>query len=1358
MSKYLARRSPLILAVSALAVLGTLSPVGGVMAASTPQPPPVQGSAPAVPRGDLAIYGTGDIFGYHLYTSAASGNWKWRALATIQPGGNEDERWIGQQCLTGNGRTIAAVIAPWSANNSEEGMDSGAFTYAVDAATGAVRPLATDASLAYFDPGCGVDGNVALTSYLGDAQQPTRVTVLDAASGKVVRTSTIPAELTSAVEVHGQILAAEGADLVDVTSGTPRVLHRFGGQVADLRPTGDGGVDLTAAGTQVWHYAAGAGTRLDATGDPAHLRLLAGAAGRNLVLNAATTSPGSDVKALALPATLTPVAASSRGGVIEIEDTRTPASAEHGGDPDVAEWRPGAPAMARTPLPEPSARRALTLPSLSAAGRAADPSVAAMASAAETTVPQCAVPRNDIFKQVWQPDADQVRWAVNQAALGALQPPDNSIARPPANQDYTLNDGSYSPLAQLYPSQAFPLQNLVAGANPAITVPPLVMYGILAQESNWDQASWHAVPGRSGNPLVADYYGVNNPGNSGGLDYSYADCGYGIAQVTTGMQNAAYPGAQSPLPVATQLTLAVDYATNIAYAEQVLQSKWQQLMALGITMNNGDPTMVENWYAAIWAYNSGVHLQGPGNQGLGWFNNPANPIYPVGRHTFLHVGVTPTLGDAANPQQWPYQEKVFGWMEVPLTVNGALDYRGTYDWDTGTGSFLHLPGTAQFCNTTVNSCDPSAIGSTDPCPAENSSCWWDAPAQWVGDGCASSCVTDTPWNAPNGHEYYDVAGQPEPANAPLSATCALGVNTPVTDANGNLLPGTVLADDEDIPSQNPGGRTPNLMGCSTNNSALIPPASANASFSLLAPDGQSIDAATSPGEAAAIDLHQLGAGIGGHLFFTHTTNDPNSEVRGRWQATLPADTSAGNVYQIYAFVPDIAATTGFAAYEVSEPDCYASTCPGYEYLQYTDAQYNNEGDLVAIHTINQDSHTNQWVSLGYYLCGGPGGPSTCTLDVTLRALTPLGDPTQGADIAFNAVAFVPVPQHAYVALGDSYSSGEGVAGSNGDLAGYDDGTDVTVPGTDQADPGYQGNLCHRSALAWPVLLASAKHLPLVNLACSGSNLGDIDGTQYLLNQTTTNYQTVYHTDTKVPTPGTLVLGTNPPASQAGDNWISDIPNNENAGTAYFAEPNYQLDLLRALHPRLVTITIGGNDIGFADIITTCASFVLEQLPSDCQQDLWSGTSNGVSNRIQSLEPMLESTYKNIASAAGGANRVTVITYPSPVTYDPSGDTGFADCTGLYDGDRQWLVPEVAHLASVIQQAGASAGVQVIDIHTLFDNNGPCTAQPYVTAPDFVPISLINSTTSQLDNWFHPNQAGYAAMEKAIAAKITIPAS
>ncbi len=70
-------------------------------------------------------------------------------------------------------------------------------------------------------------------------------------------------------------------------------------------------------------------------------------------------------------------------------------------------------------------------------------------------------------------------------------------------------------------------------------------------------------------------------------------------------------------------------------------------------VNNGDPAKIENWFHALWAYNSGMYPREQSDPtapwGLGWANNPANPSYPANRAPFLEL----TYADAAKPQNWP---------------------------------------------------------------------------------------------------------------------------------------------------------------------------------------------------------------------------------------------------------------------------------------------------------------------------------------------------------------------------------------------------------------------------------------------------------------------------------------------------------------------------------------------------------------------------------------------------------------------------------------------------------------------------------------------------------------------------------
>lgn len=132
------------------------------------------------------------------------------------------------------------------------------------------------------------------------------------------------------------------------------------------------------------------------------------------------------------------------------------------------------------------------------------------------------------------------------------------------------------------------------------------------------------------------------------------DFGYGIMQITSGMAGA-FGNARGTLDANSQSEIASSYTYNIAYGAMMLAEKWAGTPRVG----DGDPTAVENWYYALWAYN-----------GWGWVNNPNNP-------RFTRQG-TP----ATNPSTYPYQERVLYlvahpptdssgnplWVPVPVTL------------------------------------------------------------------------------------------------------------------------------------------------------------------------------------------------------------------------------------------------------------------------------------------------------------------------------------------------------------------------------------------------------------------------------------------------------------------------------------------------------------------------------------------------------------------------------------------------------------------------------------------------------------------------------------------------------------------
>jgi lysophospholipase L1-like esterase len=1210
----------------------------GARPGQTPRAGRMAPSTRALPAGDEIVTGTGDLEGWHLLAASSGDGWRWHPLATLRPAGSDGERWIGQQCLTGDGRFVIAVVAPWHANNSGPGMDRGGIAYAVNARTGQVRALATGVSLAYFDPGCGTGHRIALTTYLGSDEQTTRVTVLDARTGALVRSSTLPGELTSAVPLGSGIAGVHGGVLVSLAGTRQTALARVPGLVYDLRPDSTGGADFLAArsGTAaLWRIDHG-GARELASGPLGRVHLFAGRAGHNIIAGAARRSGAQAGAPLADGLrwlTRAPAAVSALGRMELTEHGRGPAALT------LTSSRSGSAATSAAP---PDAARAVeTVPrlDLAAAGGPVVTAARPSARATGTTPPACAVPREDLWNQVPQPNSAQIQWAVQQAVRGWLVPGDIP-ARPAAPQDYEIADSQ--PLPTFYPNVDFP-PPAIAG-NPGAVVPPQVIYGILAQESNWNQASWHALAGYGGDPLVANYYGSSDPANPTDINYAKADCGYGVAQITDLMRAGA-------ANVNTQTAIAVDYAENIAAAVTNLVGKWNQLASLGDLMNGGDPATIEDWYGAIWAYNSGVHMVANGDQGngLGWRNNPANPIYPVDRGRFNE-----NSGDATHPQYWPYQEKVFGWIEDglvdPNSPSGASRFPGI-------GNVLNIPKSVFFCSTTVNHCNPLIIGangdscqpgdpSCDPCPTEDFHCWWNAPVQWAN--CPNQCNT--------GSFTISSPTAPEPAPTNRGPHCA--------DLGGLPLADTLIVDDTALTSQNPGLLHPNVVGCPVTNAAW----SQGGTFQLDSTGGAPLTSS----DEASIDVHQLGAGFAGHTWFTHTRPAADSvhASMARWTPNL---TSSG-IYEIRAYIPTPGATT-------------------------TDASYLVDGAYQR--TVNQNNYNNQWISLGFF----PLHPGS---SVTLSSVTSASDQSQGADIAFNAMAFIRVRPGSYVAMGDSYSSGEGSGGP------WDEGTDVQAGNGAPAD-----NLCHRSPAAYPRQYAAMTQTfattPVAHIACAGSNLYDLDHLQY-----------------SVAANGTVTFPSSSP---------TDEPNPNGGGTVKYGEPESQVDVLRQIPgPKLVTVTLGGNDTGFGEIVTGCAvlyfAWLINPTTSTCQQvNTNPDGSDRISKAISGLQQPITKALQDIKAAVPADTTVVVLTYPAVI----SGTSSGLLCSPLIPSDLPWLIDLTHELNQTIITAARTAGVGVLDEEGAFAGHELCSSDPWAKGAD----NPLQTDRSLRNNYFHPNTAGYA---------------
>ena len=141
------------------------------------------------------------------------------------------------------------------------------------------------------------------------------------------------------------------------------------------------------------------------------------------------------------------------------------------------------------------------------------------------------------------------------------------------------------------------------------------------------------------------------------------DCGHGVMQVTSGM---TVPLGTDGFATPDQLLVATHYAYNIARGAVILADKWNaapDYRPIAGTDTDSDPSIVENWYFAVWSYNG---FTGPGAKRS---NHPMDPVYGAWPRTPYSCGAA-NDGFGHNRGSYPYQELVWGCATRPPVVDG----------------------------------------------------------------------------------------------------------------------------------------------------------------------------------------------------------------------------------------------------------------------------------------------------------------------------------------------------------------------------------------------------------------------------------------------------------------------------------------------------------------------------------------------------------------------------------------------------------------------------------------------------------------------------------------------------------------
>ena len=261
-----------------------------------------------------------------------------------------------------------------------------------------------------------------------------------------------------------------------------------------------------------------------------------------------------------------------------------------------------------------------------------------------------------------------------------------------------------------------------------------------------------------------------------------------------------------------------------------------------------------------------------------------------------------------------------------------------------------------------------------------------------------------------------------------------------------------------------------------------------------------------------------------------------------------------------------------------------------------------------------------------------------------------------------AVGAVPA-QAQVVALGDSYSSGEGAP--------------PFEPGTDSPFTG-----CHRATRAWPLLVAARLGMAGRSYACSGAEIPDL-----------------------------------------------------------FAS---QIGLLEGVRrARLVTLTIGGNDAGFSNVLRRCGA------PSSCVSHYEAVGPQNLDRVIDDLGRRLPAVYERVQNAMPVGARLVVVGYPRLFPVGPDNRT-CAFFGGISANEARHLNRWGARMNDAIRVAAARADAAHIDVSETFDGHEmSCRGEQWVNRLRF---------SHTLTYSFHPNLLGQRALAERVGTALGAPAT
>ena len=177
---------------------------------------------------------------------------------------------------------------------------------------------------------------------------------------------------------------------------------------------------------------------------------------------------------------------------------------------------------------------------------------------------------------------------------------------------------------------------------------------------------------------------------------------------------------------------------------------------------------------------------------------------------------------------------------------------------------------------------------------------------------------------------------------------------------------------------------------------------------------------------------------------------------------------------------------------------------------------------------------------------------------------------------------------------------------------------------------------------------------------------------------------------------------------------------------------------------LVTLGIGGNDMGFGEIMVTCAAYsVLLPIGAPCRQH-YTSQGDELGARIDATAPKVAAVLAGIRERAPAA-RILVVGYPVIL---PATGPGCWPLMPVAMGDVAWLRTVEGRLNAMLATQAAAAGAGFVDTYSSSVGHDVCRLPGAKWVEGFVPTAPASPV--------HPNALGMANSAEQVVASVVVP--